>query len=99
MVRFREYLDFRESGASFDFRSNDYTCPNKTMASYQEGKTKVGKDSCMVRGFWGDIINSPFLSFGLKLDTKEEEDHFYRHQDVTYLHVLFKFILEYSRDK
>jgi len=41
----------------------------------------------MVRGYWGDIINSPFISFGLKLDSKEEEEHFYRHQDVNYLHV------------
>lgn len=41
----------------------------------------------MVRGFWGDIINSPFISYGLKLDTKEEEEHFYRHQDVNYMHV------------
>jgi hypothetical protein len=38
----------------------------------------------MVRGFWGDICNSPFIAYGIELETKEEHDHFYQNDTINY---------------
>jgi hypothetical protein len=38
----------------------------------------------MVRGYWGDITNSPYLAYGIELETKEEFDHFYQNDSVNY---------------
>lgn len=33
----------------------------------------------MVRGFWGDIVNSPYLSFGMEVDNADDKFRFYKH--------------------
>ena len=33
----------------------------------------------MVRGFWGDIINSPYLSFGCDVDDPDDRFRFFKH--------------------
>lgn len=63
-------------------RVNSYYIPNRTLSSYIPGKTKEGKDSCMVRGFWGDITCSPFIGFGVELNTGDEHETFYAKQDI-----------------
>lgn len=63
-------------------RVNSYYIPNRTLSSYIPGQTKVGKDSCMVRGFWGDITNSPFIAFGVELNNGDEHETFYVKQDI-----------------
>lgn len=65
-------------------RINSYYIPNRSLSSYIPGKTKTGNDSCLVRGFWGDMVNSPFIGFGVELNNQEEHDLFYSHQDVNY---------------
>lgn len=65
-------------------RINSYFIPNRTLSSYIPGRTKDGKDSCLVRGFWGDITNSPYIGFGVELNNQEEHDFFYAHQDIYY---------------
>jgi len=72
------------NGISFEMRINSYFIPNRTLSSYIPGRTKEGKDSCLVRGFWGDITNSPYIGFGVELNNEEEHDFFYAHQDVNY---------------
>lgn len=72
------------SGISFEMRINSYSIPNRTLSSYIPGRTKEGKDSCLVRGFWGDITNSPYIGFGVELNNQEEHDFFYAHQDIYY---------------
>jgi len=42
------------------------------MSSYVEGKKKRTRDSCMVRGFWGDIINSPYIALGIYVEDDED---------------------------
>ena len=54
------------------------TIANRTLASVVEGKTKKGRDSCIVRGFWGDIINSPFLAHGLEVSDPEARMRFFK---------------------
>jgi dynein assembly factor 3 len=65
-------------------RINSYYIPNRTLSSYIPGKTKQGKDSCLVRGFWGDITNSPFIGFGVELNNEEEHEIFYAKSDIHY---------------
>jgi len=72
------------SGITFEMRINSYHIPNRTLSSYIPGRTKDKKDSCLVRGFWGDITNSPYISFGVELNNQEEHDFFYAHNDIYY---------------
>lgn len=72
------------SGVTFEMRINSYHIPNRTLSSYIPGRTKDKKDSCLVRGFWGDITNSPYIGFGVELNNQEEHDFFYAHNDVYY---------------
>jgi len=32
------------------------------------GKKKLSYESCLVRGYWGDIVMSPYLAFGIESD-------------------------------
>jgi len=77
------------------------------LACYIEGKKKQGHDSCMVRGFWGDIVNSPYLSYGLELETRDEITYFYANNKIDYLrdsqdvteYNLVKFLLRMDHDE
>lgn len=40
---------------------------------YAEGKKKKTRDLCDVLGYWGDIVVSPFYTFGLTVDDLEEK--------------------------
>ena len=85
IIRLRYYIYWRENGIAFVMRINQYKFPNRTLACYIEGKKKVGHDSCMVRGFWGDIVNSPYIGYGLELETREEVTYFYANNKIDYL--------------
>ena len=85
IIRLRYYIYWRENGIAFVMRINQYKFPNRTLACYIEGKKKEGKDSCMVRGFWGDIVNSPYLGYGLELETRDEITYFYANNKIDYL--------------
>jgi hypothetical protein len=37
------------------------------------GKKKVTRDSCLVKGFWGDILISPYIGFGVETDYEPEK--------------------------
>ena len=85
IIRLRYYIYWRENGIAFVMRINQYKFPNRTLACYIEGKKKEGHDSCMVRGFWGDIVNSPYIGYGLELETREEVTYFYANNKIDYL--------------
>lgn len=52
--------------------------PNRTMSSFVPGKKKKSGDSILVRGFWGDIINSPYIPFGIEIWNPEDKTKFFR---------------------
>ena len=85
IIRLRYYIYWRENGIAFVMRVNQYKFPNRTLACYIEGKKKKGHDSCMVRGYWGDIVNSPYLGYGLELETRDEITYFYANNKIDYL--------------
>jgi dynein assembly factor 3 len=56
------------SGLAFEQRFSTYCQPNRTLASYAEGKRKESKTTCLVRGYWGDITISPYVALGVRCD-------------------------------
>jgi len=64
LVHWQQYKEFGLSGVSFETRLGTYNAPNRTLASYIDGRSKVKGTSVLVRGFWADLINSPYFSFG-----------------------------------
>lgn len=74
-----EYRQFRLSGVAFETRLANGTIPNRTLGSFVQGRQKRGtRDSIMVRGFWGDIINSPYISFGNEVEDPDDHMRFFK---------------------
>eukprot|EP00794_Sanderia_malayensis_P016957 gene16957-18664_t len=69
IINFKEYKTWRESGVAFELREDSsYEACNKTLASGLIIKTSG--ERVVKRGYWGDIINSPYLSFGTASEDK-----------------------------
>ena len=65
IIHFYHYKMFRNTGVAFETRLSENVGPNRTLSSYAPGRKKKERDSCLVRGYWGDIWNTPYLSFGI----------------------------------
>ena len=66
IVHWHEYKKWRENGVAFIVRDeSSYTCANKSLASGLIFK-KGGGEQIPKRGYWGDIINSPYVAFGVQ---------------------------------
>jgi len=63
VVNWFHYKEFCFTGVAFETRLASYNTPNKTLASYTEGRDREKGTTIQVRGFWGDIINSPYHTF------------------------------------
>ena len=93
----KEYKDWRMNGVCFETRLASGTIPNRTLGSFIEGRDvssrifltfqKKSRDSVMVRGFWGDIINSPLISFGTEIADEEDKLKFFK--QVNYQAIYF----------
>lgn len=59
-----EYGDWRESGLAFRLARQEYTQPNRTLASAFVFQNSDGVRQAR-RGYWGDILTGPFLAHGL----------------------------------
>jgi dynein assembly factor 3 len=72
IIHVKQFKEWRMSGIAFEFGDQVYDQPNRTMMSYTEGVMKKGPDRGLkkeVKGFWGDIVVSPYISFGIDTDT------------------------------
>ena len=75
IIHIKQYKEWRVSGIAFEFGDQEYTEPNRTMMSYAEGFIKTGKEKGQkkeVKGFWGDIVISPYFSFGIDCETNNK---------------------------
>ena len=70
VVHVRQYRTWRNTGIAFEFGDQQYVRPNRSLSSYAEGKEK-GR-SMMRRGYWCDLVCSPFVSVGLDCATPNE---------------------------
>eukprot|EP00898_Chlorokybus_atmophyticus_P001883 jgi/Chlat1/2696/Chrsp180S02869 len=79
IVHFKQYREWRELGIAYEVRESTYTVANRSLVSHAEGRTMEHKDrvgrehgrSVLKRGFWGDIINCPYLAFGIEAEDKD----------------------------
>ncbi|KAG7335565.1 hypothetical protein KOW79_000258 [Hemibagrus wyckioides] len=95
VIHKQEYIRWRESGVAFEMREGLYCIANQSLLStrvFSRRGDKVG-----VRGYWGDIVSSPYLSFGIETDYKEllktqNNQHVKTAQDISVANVetLFK---------
>eukprot|EP00045_Choanoeca_perplexa_P022146 m.8558 g.8558 ORF g.8558 m.8558 type:complete len:245 (+) comp9217_c0_seq1:104-838(+) len=90
-IRDKQFIRWRSTGMAFEHREGDYTQPNKTLASGQLLKTKEGNVG--KRGYWGDILMSPYLSFGVETEnealyTKRNEQYVKTASDVSLYNVM-----------
>lgn len=68
IIHYYHYREWRLTGLAFEQRFSRYTEPNRTLASYAPGRKKQERTSCLVRGYWGDIVVSPYVAIGIKCD-------------------------------
>lgn len=61
-IHFTHFREWRLSGIAFEFGDQTYRLPNRSLASYAEARER-GR-STLRRGFWTDIINSPYHALG-----------------------------------
>ena len=67
IVSWYHYKEWRESGIAFCIRDRTtYETPNKTLASglvFMKDGERIYR-----RGYWGDIMNSPYITYGTDSD-------------------------------
>ncbi|RHY11830.1 hypothetical protein DYB25_001026 [Aphanomyces astaci] len=61
---YTQFKEWRNTGIAFEFGDQQYTAPNRTMASYTDA-VKKGHGSVSCRGYWLDIVVGPYISFGV----------------------------------
>ena len=74
----REYKKWRLTGIGFETRLATGSVPNRTLGSFIPAKQKKTRDNILLRGYWGDIINSPYMSFGNEVAESEARQRFYK---------------------
>jgi len=78
VIHFKHFAQFRLTGIAYPVREATFPRPNPSLLSAARGTTKEFKDrelkdrgrSVETRGFWGDILNSPYHCFGTDAEDK-----------------------------
>ena len=71
IVHSKIYREWRLTGTAFEFGDQVYDQPNRTLGSYAEGTLRKGKDHGIkkeIRGYYVDLVNGPFVPFGVDAD-------------------------------
>ncbi|XP_069011796.1 dynein axonemal assembly factor 3-like [Embiotoca jacksoni] len=66
VINKQQYVQWRERGLAFEMRDGVYKITNPSLLSSRVFDQKG--DRVVVRGYWGDIVSSPYLSFGIETD-------------------------------
>nr|XP_055038325.1 dynein axonemal assembly factor 3-like [Misgurnus anguillicaudatus] len=94
VINKHQYVKWRESGVAFEMREGLYQTANQSLLStrvFNNRGNRVG-----VRGYWGDIVSSPYLSFGIETEDKDllkkhNNQHVKTAQDISEVNVLALF--------
>lgn len=87
IISWFHYKEFCHTGVAFESRLASYNFPNRTLASYTEAVERKSGSLVQARGFWGDILNSPYHAFGTATDPQDRARLFvsssqqYRHSE------------------
>ena len=63
LLDFNEYANWRLKGIAFDVRDGVYDTPNRTLCSGII--SMVNGENRLIRGYWGDIVTSPYIAHGV----------------------------------
>ncbi|RXN36834.1 dynein assembly factor axonemal [Labeo rohita] len=86
-----QYVKWRESGVAFEMREGLYQTANQSLLSTRVFSHRG--DRVAVRGYWGDIVSSPYLSFGIETENKDllkkhNNQHVKTAQDISEVNIL-----------
>ena len=78
VIHFKHFAQFRLTGVAYPVREATFPKTNPSLLGAARGKTKEFKDrdladrgrSVETRGFWGDVLNSPYHCFGTDAEDK-----------------------------
>jgi len=71
IIHAKQYREWRHSGIAFEFGDQTYDAPNRTLMTYTQGFMKKGKEKGLkkeVKGYWGDVVCSPYFAIGVDSD-------------------------------
>ncbi|XP_053197054.1 dynein axonemal assembly factor 3-like [Scomber japonicus] len=90
VINKQQYVRWRERGLAFEMREGVYQITNPSLLSSRVFSKKGEKVAVM--GYWGDIVSSPYLSFGIESDDKsllktQNGQHMKTAQDVSFANV------------
>ncbi|CAL9699040.1 unnamed protein product [Knipowitschia caucasica] len=68
LIHKKQYSQWRAGGVAFELREGVYQTSNPTLLSSRLFNQKGSKVA--VTGYWGDIVSSPYLSFGIETEDK-----------------------------
>ena len=68
IVHLTQYKNWRSEGIAFQIREGTYDVPNRTVASGMVFKHEG--ERYPRRGYWGDMVVSPFIPFGVECEEK-----------------------------
>ncbi|CAL1545956.1 unnamed protein product [Lymnaea stagnalis] len=78
IIYIRQYKNWRNDGVAFKIREGTYDVPNRTLASGMV--FKLDGERYPRRGYWGDMLVSPYITFGIETEDKS----FYKKQNNTH---------------
>lgn len=67
VIHVRQYKQWRKEGIAFEFGDQVYSEPNRTLSCYAEARQK-GHGAVLCRGYWSDILVSPYVAFGVNCE-------------------------------
>ncbi|XP_036447377.1 dynein assembly factor 3, axonemal [Colossoma macropomum] len=94
VINKQQYVKWRERGVAFEMREGLYQRANQSLLSvrvFNHRGDRVG-----LRGYWGDIVSSPYLSFGIETENKDllktqNNQHVKTAQDISVTNVQMLF--------
>ncbi|XP_029934086.1 dynein assembly factor 3, axonemal [Myripristis murdjan] len=90
VINKQQYVRWRERGVAFDMREGAYQTTNATLLSTRIFSHRG--DKLAAQGYWGDIVSSPYLSFGIETEDKsllktQNGQHVKTAQDISFANV------------
>uniref|UniRef100_A0A8C9WMW5 Dynein axonemal assembly factor 3 n=1 Tax=Scleropages formosus TaxID=113540 RepID=A0A8C9WMW5_SCLFO len=85
-----QYVAWRERGVAFEMREALYEATNHSLLSLRVFNHRGGR--VVVQGYWGDIVSSPYLAFGIETENEallktQNGQHMKTAQDISYHNV------------
>lgn len=69
VINGKQYAHWREKGVAFESRDGCFEFPNRSLASGV--LLRVKGEKVARRGYFGDIVTSPYVAFGIETEDKE----------------------------